>query len=75
MALVKCKECGSKVSTKAAACPQYGAKISKGIGCGDLIVVVCMVFLIVGVGVNTPLKSKFLTVIDLKDKMRKLVRL
>ena len=49
MALVKCKECGSKVSTKAAACPQCGAKISKGMGCGTLIVVVCMAFLIVGV--------------------------
>lgn len=49
MALVKCKECGSKVSTKAAACPQCGAKINKGMGCGTLIIVVCIAFLIVGV--------------------------
>lgn len=27
MALIKCKECGSKVSTDASACPQCGAKV------------------------------------------------
>lgn len=30
MALMKCKECGGKVSTKAAACPSCGAKIGQG---------------------------------------------
>jgi hypothetical protein len=49
MALVKCKECGFKVSTKAAACPQCGAKINKAIGCGTLIVVLCIAFFIVSV--------------------------
>ena len=32
MALVKCKECGSQVSTKAACCPTCGAKIKKKVG-------------------------------------------
>lgn len=30
MALIKCKECGAKVSTKAKTCPQCGAKLKKG---------------------------------------------
>lgn len=29
MALVKCKECGHEISTKASACPQCGAKLPK----------------------------------------------
>lgn len=33
MALVKCKECGAQVSTKAAACPSCGAKRKGGGGC------------------------------------------
>ncbi len=33
MALVKCKECGNKVSTKADKCPNCGAAIKKSIGC------------------------------------------
>jgi hypothetical protein len=47
MALVKCKECGSKVSTEAATCPQCGATISKSMGCGTLVIVAIMAFLIV----------------------------
>ena len=39
MALVKCKECGKEVSTKADACPNCGAKVKKPTGCGTLIVV------------------------------------
>lgn len=30
MAIIKCKECGGKVSTKATACPSCGAKIGQG---------------------------------------------
>lgn len=38
MALIKCKECGSEVSSKAEACPKCGAKIaSKPMGCGSII--------------------------------------
>ncbi len=29
MALVSCKECGTEVSTKAAACPKCGAKVKR----------------------------------------------
>ncbi|MCY1292229.1 hypothetical protein D9M69_355740 [compost metagenome] len=32
MALVKCKECGNQVSTKANSCPACGAKIKKRVG-------------------------------------------
>lgn len=38
MALIKCRECGNKVSSKAVSCPQCGASIKrKGIGCGTLV--------------------------------------
>jgi hypothetical protein len=37
MALVSCKECNAKISTKADACPQCGAKIKKGMGCGSAL--------------------------------------
>ena len=41
MALVKCKECGSEVSSKAETCPKCGARVSaKRMGCGSLIGVV-----------------------------------
>ena len=40
MALIKCKECESEVSSKAETCPKCGARIaSKPIGCGTVIVV------------------------------------
>mgnify|MGYP001382673009 CR=1 FL=1 len=52
MALVKCKECGSEVSTKADACPKCGAKVKKGMGCGSLLVI-CLGVLIV-VAIATP---------------------
>ena len=34
MAMTKCKECGGKVSTKAAACPSCGVKIKSEPGAG-----------------------------------------
>ncbi len=41
MALIKCKECGNEVSSKAETCPICGARISaKPMGCGSLIGVV-----------------------------------
>jgi hypothetical protein len=33
MAIIKCKECGGQVSTKADACPACGAKQKKPVGC------------------------------------------
>lgn len=38
MALVKCKECGTEVSSKAETCPKCGARVAdKPMGCGTLI--------------------------------------
>lgn len=38
MALVKCKECGTEVSSKAQACPKCGVRLAaKPMGCGTLI--------------------------------------
>ena len=34
MALIKCKECGNKVSNTANSCPHCGAKVPKANGCG-----------------------------------------
>lgn len=43
MALIKCKECGNKVSNKAATCPNCGAQIArKPVGCGSAIVIIIM---------------------------------
>lgn len=48
MALVKCKECGSEISTKAESCPKCGAKIKKkGMGCGSLLVIVILAFIVI----------------------------
>ncbi|MEZ0246057.1 MAG: zinc-ribbon domain-containing protein, partial [Methylophilaceae bacterium] len=41
MALIKCKECGTEVSSKAETCPKCGARVAaKPMGCGTLIGVV-----------------------------------
>jgi hypothetical protein len=52
MALIKCKECDSQVSSKADACPKCGAKVKKGVGCGGLFlicfVVVIFMFIMAG---------------------------
>lgn len=46
MALVKCKECGSQVSSKAKACPSCGAKPQKAVGTfGGLIVIGIAIFI------------------------------
>lgn len=43
MALIKCKECGNEVSSKAKTCPKCGARVAaKPIGCGSLIGVVIL---------------------------------
>lgn len=43
MALVKCKECGQKVSSKAPSCPHCGAsRKRKNYGCGTLILVLVL---------------------------------
>lgn len=49
MAIKKCKECGANVSTKAESCPHCGARLkAKPMGCGGLLAVVVLGFIIVG---------------------------
>ncbi|MEN0020448.1 MAG: zinc ribbon domain-containing protein [Planctomycetota bacterium] len=44
MAMVKCKECGRKVSTKAKACPQCGAPPkAQGSGCSGVVAALALV--------------------------------
>lgn len=42
MALVKCKECREKVSTKAKTCPSCGVKVKKPIPAGGIITVIIL---------------------------------
>lgn len=49
MALVKCKECGEKVSTKAKTCPNCGAKAPKKTSLFTWIVLIFIVFVIYAV--------------------------
>lgn len=47
MALVKCKECGTEVSSKAASCPKCGVTVKARSGClGKAIAAVFVVFII-----------------------------
>jgi hypothetical protein len=49
MALVKCKECGSEVSSKAEACPKCGAKVApKSVGCVTSFLVIGGVLWFIG---------------------------
>lgn len=50
MALIKCKECGNQVSSKAQTCPQCGARIArKPMGCGGLVGMVLLGVIVLGV--------------------------
>lgn len=50
MALIKCKECGNEVSTKAEACPKCGAKVpTDKVGCGTVFGVVILTVIILSV--------------------------
>lgn len=50
MALIKCKECGTEISSKAEACPKCGARVAaKPMGCGTLIGVIFLGGVIVSV--------------------------
>lgn len=59
MALVKCKECGEKVSTKAKVCPNCGAKTPKKTSLFTWIILIFIVFVIYAVSKapSTPVKS------------------
>src|SRR5262245_45797076 len=50
MALIKCKECGNEVSTKAETCPKCGARVArKPLGCGSAIGVIVLAAVILSV--------------------------
>ena len=50
MALIKCKECGTEVSSKAETCPKCGARVAaKPMGCGTFIGVIFLGGIIVSV--------------------------
>ena len=61
MALVKCKECGKEISTKADKCPHCGAPIKKSanIGClGSAIAIILILMIIVQVSECSEKRSK-----------------
>lgn len=50
MALIRCKECGNEVSSKAETCPKCGARVKrKSLGCASLIGVLLLFSVIIGV--------------------------
>src|SRR5512139_2186222 len=49
MALIKCKECGAEVSSKAETCPKCGAKVSDKMGCGTVVGVLFLGLIVIGV--------------------------
>jgi hypothetical protein len=45
VAMIKCRECGSAISSEAAACPQCGAKPRRNSGCATLLIgFLCLIF-------------------------------
>lgn len=48
MALVKCKECGAQVSSKAKSCPSCGASVKSSLGCGGLLGAIILGAIILG---------------------------
>ena len=55
MALAKCKECGSEVSTKAKTCPQCGAPIKKGTSAAGclFVIIICVLAGVIVASVNS----------------------
>lgn len=50
MALIKCKECGAEVSSKAETCPKCGARVAaKPMGCGTLVGVAFLGVIIISI--------------------------
>jgi len=58
MGLTKCKECGGEVSKKAKACPKCGAPVKRGVGCGSLIAVLIILFIVVVIFEDQESKDK-----------------
>ena len=53
MALIKCKECGTEVSSKAETCPKCGVRVTVKNGCLTFIVVIFLGFVTLAVLINT----------------------
>lgn len=49
MAIVKCKECGGELSTKADACPKCGAKQKRPSGCLKVVLILFLAFIALAV--------------------------
>jgi hypothetical protein len=48
MALIKCRECGTEISSKAKTCPKCGIRVaSKSMGCGTLIGVIFLLTIVI----------------------------
>lgn len=55
MALIKCKECDNQISDTAKSCPQCGAKLSGITGCGTMILVGIVIFVLFAIiAANVP---------------------
>ncbi len=54
MALIKCKECGTEVSSKAENCPKCGAKVANKTGCGTVLGIMLLLMLFVIGSISTP---------------------
>lgn len=49
MALIKCSECGTQISSEAENCPKCGIKIAKKMGCGTVIGILLLAFFAIGI--------------------------
>lgn len=58
MSLVKCKECGHQVSDSAKNCPGCGAKVPAKAGCGTVISIAFIAYIIYSVSTGTSSLSK-----------------
>lgn len=58
MAMTKCKECGTEISTKADSCPKCGAKRKKNSGCAIVLLALLLLFIFAAiVAPDTPSPS------------------
>ena len=79
MALIKCRECGSQVSSKAEACPKCGVKMKKKTGCGTMVVALLLapfVFVAVNSVLSPSSSSSFSdSTRELKEDIRNQIKL
>lgn len=70
MALIKCKECGNDVSTKADSCPKCGAKLKVASGC--FVGLFKLIGGLVGAGVGLLIAISFLSNSETTDPLKEL---